>query len=290
MKMFRQHNNCNSYRYGFNGMEKDAEIKGEGNHLDYGARGRDPRLGGGWWSIDPLFKKYPFISPYAFALNNPILFKDYDGRDIVIKNNGEEFTFSANNTSYSGSNAFITETVKALNHLITYEAESNAKYKVVTTLANDKSVSVPVTKIPINEHPAGVSSAEWNPKQGTYVKDAKTGTIAPQSPVGTLGHELGHFFDGIYPGVLSEQLPVGATDAQVFEYDDRSKASPYDNFMEEGVITNWENPYYEYQGQATRGDHKTYGFFEVTGDFTSNTECTTCGVSVNPEQTEVVIE
>src|SRR6218665_1557901 len=66
----RQFNEKN-YRYGFNGMENDNEVNGEGNHLDYGARGRTPRLGGGWWSIDPLASKYPGISPYAFCFNNP---------------------------------------------------------------------------------------------------------------------------------------------------------------------------------------------------------------------------
>jgi hypothetical protein len=42
MKMFRQHNNCNSYRYGFNGMESDDEVKGSKNSLDFGARIYDP--------------------------------------------------------------------------------------------------------------------------------------------------------------------------------------------------------------------------------------------------------
>ena len=33
------------YRYGFNGQEKDNDMKGEGNSLDFGARVYDPRLG-----------------------------------------------------------------------------------------------------------------------------------------------------------------------------------------------------------------------------------------------------
>jgi len=73
------------YRYGFNGKENDNEVSGSGNHLDYGARGRDPRLGGGWWSLDPLAAKYPGLSPYHFAANNPILFVDYDGKDFGVK-------------------------------------------------------------------------------------------------------------------------------------------------------------------------------------------------------------
>lgn len=73
-------------------MPKDNEIAGVGNHLDYGERGRDPRLGGGWWSPDPLAAKYPSLSPYHYAGNNPILFVDYDGRDFGVKINHETKT------------------------------------------------------------------------------------------------------------------------------------------------------------------------------------------------------
>ena len=66
------------YRYGFNGKEKDAEIKGEGNSYDFGSRIYDPRIGR-WLSIDPLFKKGSQYSPYNFTFNNPILFIDNDG-------------------------------------------------------------------------------------------------------------------------------------------------------------------------------------------------------------------
>src|SRR5690606_35618400 len=69
------------FRYGFNGMEKDDEVKGSGNHVDFGARGYDPRLGR-WLSIDPKFRKYPFVSGYAFVVNSPIRFIDFNGEDF----------------------------------------------------------------------------------------------------------------------------------------------------------------------------------------------------------------
>lgn len=34
----------NSYRYGFQGQEKDDEIKGEGNSINYTFRMHDPRI------------------------------------------------------------------------------------------------------------------------------------------------------------------------------------------------------------------------------------------------------
>jgi len=74
-----------SYRYGFNGKEKDDEVKGSGNSLDYGARIYDPRLGR-WLAVDPLAVKYPFASPYNFALNTPIQAKDPDGKVVIFVN------------------------------------------------------------------------------------------------------------------------------------------------------------------------------------------------------------
>ena len=70
--------NSAKYRQGFNGMEKDNEIKGTGNSLDFGARIYDPRLGR-WMSLDPYSYKYPYESNYVFVGNNPIKFIDPDG-------------------------------------------------------------------------------------------------------------------------------------------------------------------------------------------------------------------
>lgn len=60
-----------AYRYGFNRMEKDNEVKGSGNSLDFGARIYDPRLGR-LLSLDPLMDEYPQCSPFAFVGNSPI--------------------------------------------------------------------------------------------------------------------------------------------------------------------------------------------------------------------------
>jgi RHS repeat-associated protein len=77
---------CNTggdrYRFGFNGMEKDNEMKGVGNSLDFGARMYDSRLGR-WLSMDPLTVRYPHVSPYAFVGNSPISLVDPDGKKWV---------------------------------------------------------------------------------------------------------------------------------------------------------------------------------------------------------------
>jgi RHS repeat-associated protein len=66
------------YRYGFNGKEKDNEVKGEGMQYDYGFRIYDSRLAR-FMSVDPLMNSYPHYTPYQFSGNNPIKFIDLDG-------------------------------------------------------------------------------------------------------------------------------------------------------------------------------------------------------------------
>jgi RHS repeat-associated protein len=70
-----------TYRYGFNGKEKDDEWKGSGSSYDFGARIYDPRIGR-WLSTDPHDDTYPAMSPYNFAINNPLSFIDPDGKDV----------------------------------------------------------------------------------------------------------------------------------------------------------------------------------------------------------------
>jgi len=74
----RKYAATNGYRYGFNGKENDNEVKGEGNQQDYGFRIYDPRLGK-FLSVDPLYKQYPWYTPYQFAGNKPIWATDLDG-------------------------------------------------------------------------------------------------------------------------------------------------------------------------------------------------------------------
>ena len=73
-----RHGSSSSYRYGFNGKEKDDEVKGEGVQYDYGFRIYDARIGK-FLSQDPLFQSYPWLTPYQFAQNDPIRNIDIDG-------------------------------------------------------------------------------------------------------------------------------------------------------------------------------------------------------------------
>jgi RHS repeat-associated protein len=73
-----RHGSSDSYRYGFNGKEKDDELKGEGNNYDFGARMYDSRIGR-FFKVDPKWQQFPEWSPYVYALDNPIRLVDTDG-------------------------------------------------------------------------------------------------------------------------------------------------------------------------------------------------------------------
>jgi len=95
------------YKFGFNGMEKDDELKGNGNSYDFGARFYDPRVGV-WLSLDPVQNNSYLISSYAFVQNNPINYFDPNGEQEFKANYhvGSETAFEmfgVNPTGYSMS-------------------------------------------------------------------------------------------------------------------------------------------------------------------------------------------
>jgi RHS repeat-associated protein len=108
-----------AYRYGFNGMEKDDELKGSGNSYDFGARIYDPRVGR-WLAVDPFDYHYSNTSPYGFALNSPLMFVDPDGKKVIIHYTNEKGKHkklklkNMNQLKEDYSNAFVNEVMGVL--------------------------------------------------------------------------------------------------------------------------------------------------------------------------------
>lgn len=115
------------YRYGFNSMEQDPEVKGEGNSYTSEFRQYDPRLGR-WLSLDPMMMKYPWQTPYAGFNNCPIYFKDpsgaegEEGNQEVQKHEvqkGDNLTALAKKYKTSVSNLAKWNNIKDINKIYT---------------------------------------------------------------------------------------------------------------------------------------------------------------------------
>ena len=77
-----------TYRYGFNGKEDDTDFGNKQVIQDYGFRLYNPSIAK-FLSVDPLAPQFPFLTPYQFAANRPILSIDLDGLESK-STNGEE--------------------------------------------------------------------------------------------------------------------------------------------------------------------------------------------------------
>jgi RHS repeat-associated protein len=69
-------------------------------------------------SRDPLFEKYPFMSPYAYCANNPVKYIDPDGNDWYERENGQ-ITW----TDHTNKKDFENSGIKGTYLGKTYEAD-----------------------------------------------------------------------------------------------------------------------------------------------------------------------
>ena len=94
-------NLCTNYIYGYQGQERDDEIKGGGNSYNYTFRMHDTRLGR-FFAVDPLAIQYPHNSPYAFSENRVIDALELEGleKKVLNKNNFNRAIRFGNKTIY----------------------------------------------------------------------------------------------------------------------------------------------------------------------------------------------
>ena len=151
--------NIGDYRYGFQGQEKDDEIKGEGNSLNYTFRMHDPRVGR-FFAVDPLFKQYAYNSPYAFSENDVISSIELEGLE----------KYTIHYTVRNGKDVILkTETDNSIKYLATPTILGipTIKPKVAEYIKYDNEGKFVSTtgELDLNNLGSTMYVGPWNPKK-----------------------------------------------------------------------------------------------------------------------------
>jgi RHS repeat-associated protein len=114
-----RHKAGDDYRYGFQGQEKDDEIRGgEGNSLNYTFRMHDPRIGR-FFARDPLATDYPWNSPYAFSENKVIQFVELEGQEVYLSKAQKIDYGHGNSEGFNGHATFVANSaISAYNQFV----------------------------------------------------------------------------------------------------------------------------------------------------------------------------
>jgi RHS repeat-associated protein len=166
-----------SYRYGFNGKEKDPNITSE--DFDYGARIYDARVVR-FLSIDPITKKYPWYTPYQFAGNSPIKNIDIDGLEPGGNEADWEVVPGSVNVYTASHKTEKGQTVLAIAEQQKVKDQAGAAYWVthfqwyetvdgITSKANDYSWYNPDAKIKLPAQDVG----RWQRFETDIIKEQK---------------------------------------------------------------------------------------------------------------------
>ena len=131
------------YRYGYQRQERDDEVKGNGNSVNYTFRMHDPRLGR-FFAVDPLAFDYPYYSPYQFSGNSPIGSRELEGLEPDILFNSVEDAAKNFGQMYNGRS--ILNGVEYGTNIYKVMRGSTAYfYYEVPNKGNPSSVTLPST-------------------------------------------------------------------------------------------------------------------------------------------------
>ncbi|RGN50451.1 RHS repeat domain-containing protein, partial [Bacteroides sp. OM05-12] len=172
------------YKYGGKELERMHGV----DLYDFSARMQDPVLGR-FNTMDPMCEKYYSISPYAYCNNNPIMYIDPNGMDIVIWYQNERgkqvnFIFNGQNENNAPRNKFVNSVISAYNYNIKNGGGNNLK--VIVTNAKIKIEIVETDKD--NKYVSNNKGLiRFNPNAGLKLDD---GNIL--SPATGLEHEAAH--------------------------------------------------------------------------------------------------
>jgi RHS repeat-associated protein len=234
----------------FGGKELQDEIVGSNSFevYDFGARNYDQALGR-WMNLDPLADKFFDYTPYNFVKNNPLIYIDPDGKDIIIwytNSDGKKSSYTLNEKNLinglqtaiqSKSDFFIFAVASIINNVGSLKkSDSNATKEALND--SEHNVSVKELKTGLVSY-NGFNSVYWNPFSG--VETEKDNSVI--SPATVLEHEIGHAYErakGDVDGIKDrENTPMGR----------------YTNAFEHGIITGGERTTAIAKGEIPRYGH-----------------------------------
>lgn len=180
--------------FGFNGMERDDEVSGAGNEYSTEYRQYDPRLGR-WMSIDPLFRNFPWQSPYAAFDNNPIVVRDPKGlAGEKVTGGGDGKKQDKENKRYDKLVDKLTKKYKDDPDRLNYELAkqgSNSKYGTNSnsnSLLNDNNKSGKKSGATGANYNAGYDNRKSEFQEGSTSYPSGPAILAP---MGTEGQPAG---------------------------------------------------------------------------------------------------
>jgi len=216
-----------NYGYGYNGMEKDDELKGSGKLYSTLFREGDTE-NGRWWSRDPMEMSMPYQSPYILMDANPIKLTDKLGNSTKIKKEETEdkdgnkiekysFKFKAAILNSSDvpidmnkfSSALMTQLLEAFNGSeIVYNRKTN-RYETVIWEATSIDITIIDDKneLKSDEHLIEIShdftenvrGMAWGTGLQIYINPGSAIEQISGENIRTMAHEWGHTLNMYHP-------------------------------------------------------------------------------------------
>jgi RHS repeat-associated protein len=153
-----------TYRFSFQGQEHDDEINGStATSYAFEYRMHDPRIGR-FLSVDPLAAKFPQLSPYSFAADNPIFFVDQLGLEPGKDPPKENVIGIAAYREGSGDANAFKQRIGGLGVGQQFNVHNGAGF--INALVTASKVG-PITRLYVASHSSG-TAVYMNPNEGLY--------------------------------------------------------------------------------------------------------------------------